>query len=499
MTREVLIQLNVGSALRWLGTVYRNPADAIKEHVSNAIDEHLRALHDGHAVHYCDVVFTLDKRVISIDYPYGMDRREFEGALQRVADSAKKASDVGQIGRLGIGMFSFQQIGRKCTFFSKKDAEADTLRVTLTEGSDSAQFDSALKREALEKPGIRILITDLKLDPTRGRGPLSPERLQQTFAEKFDGYLRRGWLRIKIRCGSRVYDVAPRPIDLPRLAKGLETVRVSGQPEKAVGLNLYFDPSGKGAVSIRHMGVAVVEDIKTLFAYGLEESIYASGYVKGFIDADFLEPLPARTGFEESSDWTAFLDLLDRQRPQIEAEVELLGQEEREKALSEIQRAAIQLARNILDSGEFRDLELPGGMTRAKSPSEKKGAVPIGRQTGERSKDPGDRRQPGGLRINYKETPFETGPALHSRFVGGELQANDLNPDFKREMAGPEEAKLAYATLIIGKQVIAYNDKSGAADDYLERLLSFHFRVKERAPRVAFPGKRKPGRPRKLV
>lgn len=500
MSRQVAIQLNVGAALRWLGTVYRNPADAIKEHVSNAIDEHLKAQRDGRAAQYCDVVFTLDKRAISIDYPYGMDKREFEAALQRVADSAKKGSDVGQIGRLGIGIFSFQQIGRKCIFLSKKSPQAETIRVTLTEGSDQAEFDSALKREALENPGIRIQITDLKLDPTKARGPLSPERLQQTFAEKFDGYLRKGWLRITIRSGSQVYEVSPLPIDLPRLAEGLDTVRVPGQPGKTVGLHLYFDPSGKGTVSIRHMGVAVVEDVKTLSAYGLEESVYASGYVKGFIDADFLEPLPARTGFEESADWITFLDVLDKHRPQIEAEVEWLRQQEREKALSEIQRAAIKLAREILDTDEFRDLELPGGTVRRKAPSERERTVPSGQRTGERSREPGDRRDPGGFRINYVERAFETGPARHSRFVGGEIQANELNPDFKREMAASDEAKLAYATLIIGKEIIAYNDKSSTADDFLERLLTFYFRVKERiAPGVAVLGKRGRGRPRKLV
>ncbi len=127
MSRQVAIQLNVGAALRWLGTVYRNPADAIKEHVSNAIDEHLKAQRHGRPAQYCDVVFTLEKRAVSIDYPYGMDRHEFEAALRRVADSAKKASDVGQIGRLGIGIFSFQQIGRKCIFLSKKTPEAETV------------------------------------------------------------------------------------------------------------------------------------------------------------------------------------------------------------------------------------------------------------------------------------------------------------------------------------------------------------------------------------
>ena len=269
MTRQVSIKINVGGALLWLGTIYRNPADAIKEHISNAIDEHLKAQHDGRAEEHCEVVFTLDKQSVTIEYPYGMDQREFETALHRVADSAKKASDVGQIGRLGIGIFSFQQIGRKCTFLSRKNANADTIRVTLREGSDQAEFDSALKREALKEPGIRIQITELKIDPTRARGPLSPERLQRAFAEKFDGYLRMGWLRIQIRCGSRTYDVAPLPIDLPRVAEGLEKISLPAEPEKTVGLNLYFDPSGKGVVAIRHMGVAVVEAIKALPAYGL--------------------------------------------------------------------------------------------------------------------------------------------------------------------------------------------------------------------------------------
>lgn len=500
MTRHVLIQLNVGNALRWLGSVYRNPADAIKEHISNAIDEHLKAQRDGRATETCDVVFTFEKRVIRVDYPYGMDRHEFEAALQRVADSAKKASDVGQIGRLGIGIFSFQQIGRKCVFLSRKNVDGDTICVTLTEGSDKAQFDSARKREALEKPGVRILITDLKHDPTKPRGPLSPERLQQIFAEKFDGYLRKGWLRIKIRSGSGEYDVTPRSIDLPRVGEGIEILRLPGQPAKTVSLHLHFDPSGKGAVSIRHMGVAVVEDIKALSAYGLEESVYAGGHVGGFIDADFLEPLPARTGFEESDKWMAFLDLLDKHRPQIEAEVEFMRQKEREKALSQVQRAAIQLAKEILDSEEFRDLELPGGRTLTKSPPEKERTVPPGRSTGERSTKPGDRRQPGGLRINYVERSFAEGPATHSRFAGGEVQANTLNLDFKREMAGPDEAKLAYVTLMIGKVTLAENDKSKTADDYLERLLSFYFQVKERiAPGVAVPGKRGRGRPRKVA
>lgn len=500
MTRQVPIRLNVGSTLRHLGTLYRNPAEALKEHISNAIDEHLKAQAEGRALAYCDVVFTLTKQAITIEYPYAMDSREFETALHSVADSAKKSSNVPQIGSLGIGNFSFQQLGRKCIFFCKKSPEADTICVTLKEGADKAQFDSALKRDALERSGIRIQIKDLKLDPMKARGPLSPERLVHIFAKDFDSYLRKGWLRVRIQCGTREYNVAAAPINLARLAEGLEKVQVPGQARQTVGLNLYFDPSGKSVVSIRHMGVAVVEDIKTISAYGLEDSVYATGYVKGFIDADFLQPLPARTSFEDNRDWITFLDVLDKHRSQIEAEVETLQQEEREKTLSVIQRTAIEMAREILDSDEFRDLELPGGMTRKRLPSKEKRSVPSGHRTGERSKDLGDQKRTDGLRINYSEAPFDTGPAKHSRLLPGQVQANELNPDYKREMSGPDESKLAYATLMIGKEAIAYNDKSGSSDDHLERLLTFYFRVKERiAPHVAIPGKRGRGRPRKTV
>ncbi len=500
MTRRVPIKVNVVSALRWLGTLYRNPTDAVKEHISNAIDEHLKAQGTGGARESCQMVFSLEKRHVAVDYPYGMDRLEFEAALQRVADSAKKTLDVGQIGRLGIGIFSFQQIGRKCTFFSRKTVGSETIRVTLKEGMDEAEFDTALRRDALDEPGIRIIISELKFDPTKPRGPLAPEKLGKVFAEKFDGYLKKGWLRVDIKSGGKIYHVEPLKIDLPRVAEGLHALHLPGEPRKRVSLDLYFDASGKGTVAIRHMGVVVVEDIKHLSAYGLEESIYAGGFVKGFIDAEFLEPLPARTGFDENQDWVRFLELLDRQRTQIEAEVEQLKEKEKEKSLSEIQRRAIELAREILDLDEFKDLELPGGLAKTRQAADRERSVPTGTRTGERSKEPGERRQAGGLRINYVEKPFETGASRHSRFLGGEIQANDLNPDFRQEMKGPEEAKLAYATLIIGKETIAYNDKSGVSDDYLERLVGFYFKLKAKiAPIAGVPGKRGPGRPRKLV
>ena len=76
-------------------------------------------------------------------------------------------------------------------------------------------------------------------------------------------------------------------IELPRIGEAYKNWPLAGDQTKSFSLELYFDPSTCGIVSIRHKGVTIVDDIKILSAYGLEESIYANGDIRGFIDADF--------------------------------------------------------------------------------------------------------------------------------------------------------------------------------------------------------------------
>ena len=593
--RKVPIKLHTANALRWLGSLYRNPADAIKEHVSNAIDEYLKAKSICQEIPICTVLFTLQKDMVAIEYPYGMSEEEFKDAIQKVADSAKKTLDVKQIGQLGIGMFSFLQIGKKCTFFSKKGKGYETIKVTLRDGSDEAEFETAIKRESLQSPGIKIIISGLLFDPTKPRGPLSSEKLQKIFSEKFATYLKDGSLQIIINpAKGKSFAIEPLKIELPKVGQGYKNWPLTRDRTNNFSLELYFDPSGKGRVSIRHMGVSIVDDIKALSAYGLEDSIYANGDLKGFIDSDFLKPLPARTGFEENEDWINLLDELDRLRQPIEAEVDILKQEEAEKKLTEIQKKAIDLAREILNTEEFKDLELLEGMGR-KPPTprlppngfdfvpssiriapNKTASLPLkayvpnkvpdnsqvrfsisdpssvklitkslalkaseadrdgvvtahvyfnGKsntknsailtaitgalnaeahihvaesETEREPKSPGEQKE--GPRITYEEVPFEDGPLKHSRYILRKIQINTLNQDYAREvkMTKSEQFQLSYAALMIGKETIAYQDKSGAADEYLENLLSFYFRVKNKLAGVSptiFQKQR--GRPKK--
>jgi hypothetical protein len=497
MAQRIPIQVHVANALQWLGTLYRSPADALKEHVSNAIDEHLKARLDGSARDRCHVRFILERRQVIVEYPYGMSRTEFASALQRVADSAKRVSRSPAIGRLGIGIFSFQQVGRKCTFYSRKTSAGETLKVVLREGSDQALMESSLARESLLEPGLRVVISELKFDPTRPRGPLAPETLRRYLTEKFDAYLRQGWLSIDIVAGLGRFQVVPARRLLPRLLADIGVLTLPRDPAKRVRMELYFDPSGKGRTLIRHQGVTVVDDLSAISAYGLEGSVYAQGFVQGHIDADFLTPLPARTGFEDNADWFALLELLDGYRPTLEAELESYLTEHRIREAADLGQRALRIARDILDLEEFRDLALPGGLAKRRRPSPARSLTP--RPQGSPRKrnataSPGDHPAPDGRRIRYEEVPFENGSLAHSRFLAGVVQANTLHPDYVRA-SQTAEGRVTYAALMIGKETIAFNDRSGAAGDFLEKLLDFYFKLQARKGRGKNLRQREPPAP----
>ena len=103
-------------------------------------------------------------------------------------------------------------------------------------------------------------------------------------------------------------------------------------------------------------------------------------------------------------------------------------------------------------------------------------------RSGDPPNGPGARPSSRGQRIRYEEVPFEAESTAHSRFVSGIVQANTLNPDFQ-QAAQSADSRLAYAALMIGKESIAFNDRSGTAGDFLEKLLDFHFKLNLRKPK----------------
>ena len=143
MSKIVEVELNKAESLVVLGTLYHSAADAIKEYVSNALDEWQRAVHDQRFKGPCVVNFQLIKKAITIDYNApGMDEEEFETALKNVVTSSKPGQGIPQIGYLGIGLWSFNQIGNLATFYSKRDETTPTVKVALRRGSSNAEFST---------------------------------------------------------------------------------------------------------------------------------------------------------------------------------------------------------------------------------------------------------------------------------------------------------------------------------------------------------------------
>lgn len=476
--RRIEVKVNTANVLRSLGTLYRNPAEAIKEYVSNALDSFLA---NPGTVDVCQVDYKLTAGSITINCNTpGMNQKEFEAALQSVADSVKQKLEVYQIGRLGIGIWAFHQCGRRAEFLSKKGPKDETIKVVLKEGDDHAEVSSATKKEQLSAAGMQVKITSLKTAPTIAKSPLSASRLCKVFAEKFDSYLRKGLLRINISSQGKDYKVEPMEITLPKIAKDYSVQYLDGNLDKKVELFLWFEPAGKGRVGIRHMGIPIVEDIQSIQAYGLEESIYAKGDLFGYIDADFLSPLPARTAFEENQDWISFLTLLDRIRPSIEAEVQLLRAEMQTERAQEIYEKAIDLARDILQSEGLTDLEwLRGGRIKPRGPVKRHETHPTTKRTG-KHRTLGTELDEEGLKISLLERPFEDGPSHHSQFNAGVLQVNTLNPDYQEEMSKSGKDQVYYIASLIGKEVVAFNDKTGLADASLEKALTFSFAMRRK-------------------
>ena len=134
-----------------------------------------------------------------------------------MVDSAKRDAGVPQIGRLGIGLWAFNQVGTKATFLSKRSAKSTTLKVTLSRDSAEAQISDPGPGEHRSKPGMTIEITGLFQDPTRRYGPLSQARLKHVLADRFDVYLRTGQLKITIKTAKAESDVTPVQLDLPEI------------------------------------------------------------------------------------------------------------------------------------------------------------------------------------------------------------------------------------------------------------------------------------------
>jgi hypothetical protein len=488
LEKIVDIEINKANALITLGSMYRSAADAIKEYVSNALDEWAMARSEGRGEDQCQVTFTLDKKSITIDYNApGMDEEGFERALKRVVDSAKRDSDIPQIGRLGIGLWAFNQVGTKATFLSKRSAQSPTLKVILSRESAEAQIVTPDKGEERAKPGMTIEITGLFQDPTRRYGPLSQARLKHVLADRFDVYLRTGQLAIAIKTSKGKSEVTPVQLDLPEIGKEFQEMLLPGSPCKLFRTRFWFDPSGQGRVAIRHTGVVIVEDARELFEHEMADSILISGLIKGFVDAEFLSPLPARAQFFEDEDLAKLLAALKDIGGELEKEIASFRDESEMERVQALFRRATRVAREIFSQEEFLDLELIDGLrrvnrangeTQEKNGESSKTPTANGHKTnGQITNDSNVNGRGRAARAIIRRSDFGGDVRHRSRLNDGAIEININNPDFLALSRVPRSHQVAYVAMLLGKEIIAYNDSSRASDEALEKMAAYGTRV----------------------
>ena len=480
MEKIVDVQINKTNALITLGSMYRSGADAIKEYVSNALDEWAIARSEGRGEEQCRVAFTLEKKSITIDYNApGMDAEGFENALRHVVDSAKRDAGVPQIGRLGIGLWAFNQVGIKATFLSKRSAESPTLKVILSRDSAEAQISDPGPGEQRSRPGMTIEITGLFQDPTRRYGPLSQARLKHVLADRFDVYLRTGQLTITIKTAKGDSEVTPVQLDLPEIGAKFQEMHLPGEPDKVFRTRFWFDPSGQGRVAMRHTGVVIIEDIRELFEHEMIDSILVSGLIKGFVDAEFLSPLPARAQFFGDDNLTRLLDALQEIGVELDKEITGFRNEAENERMQTLFRRATRLAREIFSQDEFMDLDLIDGLRRVSRTNGEsiKNPATNGHETNGHKDNGSNGHGRRAARDIIRRTDFDGDVRHRSRLNEGAIEININNPDFLALSRVPRSHQVAYVAMLLGKEIIAYNDSSRASDEALEKMAAYGTRV----------------------
>ncbi len=473
------IQLHKANTLTFLGQLYRNPREALKEDISNAID----GWSDGgsRSASQCRVLIQINRTSIRFEssgYP-GMDDKDFKKAMVNIAHSMKTASPVPQIGRLGIGLFAFSQFASRATFYSRKALGHPTYRFRLEKGSDQYEHEVSRKQLALAEPGLTIEFTGLAEDPTTKRAALHPNVLVSALADLFSSYLRDKTLRLQITLGGQTIDVQPPATDLEPIGVGLSDLHVNGDTSMPIGVEFYFNPTGRGQVAIRHTGVSIIRNIGAIdpMWVGFDASVFCSGYLEGSIDANFLSPLPARTEFERDAKWARFRVWLERIESSIAAEVETRKQELELQRIEQVQKDALKLVEAAFNTDLLKDVQLLSGMRR------KRASLSKGKR-GEPTKRPkpgaierkqlelGDIRK--GLSIRFREAPLKEGRKRHSKWDQGIVLINSANPNYEKFIKeGQSAAQTWYTALLVGKETIAANDHSQESDVFLEKLVAF--------------------------
>jgi hypothetical protein len=482
------IELNKANALAFLGQLYRNQRDALKEYISNPLDAWQEGPRDLAVP--CQIHIRLSKHMIRVEsFGYrGMDQEDFRRAMSNVADSIKKQSPVKVIGQLGIGLFAFSQFALKAIIYSKAVDGGQTFMFTLKKGDAEYDDDVAPRKYALPEPGVVCEFIGLTDEPTSRGSQLHPGIFRRYLADQFAVALRSGELRLSLWADDQETLVTAPEIKLEPIGAGFRDILVAGNPALPFKSELYFQPDGKGSVGLRHRGVYIIRDLNDIDPLwpDFEESGLLSGYVEGALDVDFLKPIPSRTDFDRDELWRTFTAWFQNISASIDQEVQDMRDDLDFAKLDQIQQKAMRIAADAFKSELLDDLPfLTGQMRKRAKRVEKRKPTTTPKLRAatsmKRQMRLGDKPVPKGPALNFSEEALDD-VRRHSRFdeKWGIIRINNVNPHYKRFASGKVEAQIWYSALMIGKETISQYDQSGGSDDYLERLVSFVCEVQDK-------------------
>jgi hypothetical protein len=195
--------------------IYRTPANAIKELVSNAFDACATWIKITTNTPYYDVITCEDNGE-------GMTSDEFKKILKRIGSSRKRADRVEYknckaakrpiIGKIGIGLLAVSQICDKFTIISKKKGQKEAFKATI----DLLQFE---KDDAYLSGEAEITLGEYEMQPIF----VPDEELPISYTKIVIGTLKEGFhktLKAEVKKQIiRFKDNAPKAISFLKLVK----------------------------------------------------------------------------------------------------------------------------------------------------------------------------------------------------------------------------------------------------------------------------------------
>ncbi|MBI4730376.1 MAG: sensor histidine kinase [Acidobacteria bacterium] len=500
------IRLRIGDlakAVLITGQAYQDPKDALNEFVSNAADEYVETGRRGERIRI--ILRRKGKRpVVAVeDAGRGMSAERLREVARNLFRSTK-ADDPRTIGEKAIGILSFQQLGGRCSIYSRADGSPDTWVLHLARGSPRASLQKAEAHRRRSTPGTTAYLHDLDPDVLR---VLTRRKIVDYLRRRRGPALARGEYSIEVQEGrSAELVTAEEPdgihLDIPA------GNTLWGRIEFALYVAPRPDRRRRVAV-VGRGGTTVIDDIAELDEFS--EEPWTADQVSGMVAFDALQQTAGRRAIlRDREAFPVFVDAVRSVEPAVRRVIERVTKEVDEETADRLAEIVRRIFGKVLR--ELEDVDNP--MRTLVGQGEGEGAL------FEEEPTPGEPREPPGPADLEPPSLQETVPpavdpepaALQAPPQAGAERgrsrslptvAPDPNPDSVRSRYDPEgrivyyndqhadylivkddeQSLLEYLSTLVAKELVVYNNPRAQPGELGEELVRMLVRVRRHIPR----------------